>query len=476
MLTLSRFLALTLFAIAAVFTTTANAQMLNCGPQVSLQNGIIVVEPGSDDDTDAIQCALESAGDVGVTTVKLTGGSFAISSVMVEDFEGTLEGQSKSATTVFVLNESVDCDAVQESGRVSAALKFINGNVKVAKMTLAVDEPCATRSLFGPFIVVHFTGSAANSGCESETGFGQVDRVDLFNSVPDGGSGASAAVAAFAEGVFFETCRDTQLGTFKLNRSLVDGFPVGIDLSLRGGGQVDVNFSHFINNETAVLAVNANQLMTVQSNDFFADLVLDTFNFGYSGVQVQNFAGPTQNRAVVYNNDFLWEGDRLSGVGARFFSTEGFNLSAAVTNNRFESVGDNDMTMVLLIGLRNASIAGNRFRGGGFAGVDLFAGSESNVISGNDFSEYAGVNGDRDVYIAPGTVSNIVGPFQAAEVDDRGTNNIVLGPQSAALESAVKSRNLAALAQKRLTLKQYVANAKTRLAEQAALKSILHSY
>lgn len=469
MFILPRLLALLALAAAvATFSSNSHAQTLDCGPLVSLQNGIIIVEPAPDDDTEEIQCALDSAGDLGVSTVKLTSGIYAISDmIMVEDFEGTFEGQSKSATDLLVFSGTLDCDAIFDSGRLPAAFKFINGNAKVAKMTLSLNTPCDTNMQFSPFYLLHFTGSSANSGCDSETGFSQVDRVDIFNNAPANAARPNIAVGVFAEGAFFDTCRDTQLGTHKTNRSLIADFPTAIELSLRGGAQVDQNFNVFLDNGTGINAVNANQLLTVQSNDFISSPI-NQFSV-FDGIIGTNTFGPNQNRIVVYNNDFLIENENTSGQGIFLVANPNFNVSVAASDNLLRIDGSgSDMTFSSFAGINNASISGNRLVGSGFSGIDILDG-EGNVISGNNLFNYVPSIGDN-VFFGTAAESSIVGPGQGAVVLDEGSNNTVIGPQGMSPE-AIMTRDRAEPGTERLTaIKQYVANAKSRIAANAAKK------
>jgi hypothetical protein len=414
-----------LLLLTLTLSLNSYAQALDCGPSVSLANGIITIAPEGGSDTPKIQCALDAAGALGVTTVRLAAGSFGISQIIVEGFEGTFQGQSIASTLLFIFSDSIDCDAELDAGRTPAGIKFINGNVKVARMTIETDAPCIeSTSRATRFALIHFTGSDALSGCESETGFGQVDRVEMRTYRAQTELPATTAVAAFAEGKFLGTCRDTQLGTFKLNRSELINFVRGVDVSLRGAGQVDINFSRFQNIRQAVVAENANQLMTVQSNEFNVNTFPDDSLF--LGVVVANESGPVQNRVVVYNNEFSWSGINVTGTGVLLESTAEINLSAAITGNTFRAIGDGAMTWVELSNINGGSISGNTFEGSSFSGIDV--GGSTNVISGNDFSALMPTVGDS-IFLNGSSSNNIVGPLQSALILDIGVGNFEVGFQ-----------------------------------------------
>ncbi len=67
--------------------------------------------------------------------------------------------------------------------------------------------------------------------------------------------------------------------------------------------KVDINFNEFAGNLADIYSAEANQLLTVQSNDFFK---FNDFNFEHVSVfSVNGSSGPSQNRIVVYNNDLV---------------------------------------------------------------------------------------------------------------------------------------------------------------------------
>ena len=466
-----KFVALLVLISAALLSFNSSAQTLDCGPLVSLNNGVITVEPAPDDDTEEIQCALDSAVDLGVTTVKLTAGVFAISQVRAERFVGSLQGQSKATTALFVFDNSIDCDAERAAGRTPAAIKFVNGNARLATMTLDIGEPCISTA-GQQFAFIHFTGSDALSGCESETGFGVVDRVDIFNFNRAEVNSFKAAAAAYAEGLTVGGCRETQLGTFKLNRSTVFGFQKGVDVRLRGAGQVDINFSQFLDNAIGVFSDDANQLLTIQSNEFVAS---SDFEYeGASHILVSNSDfGPSQNRVVVYNNDFGFL-DIGQGHGVWLDAAPGVAMSAAITNNFFVGGGDTGVVMNLLVNIDGAAITGNIYAGASFSGVEI-ANGNSSVITGNNFSPLSPSAGDN-VYLDQDSQNNIVGPLQGAIVFDLGMNNTVLGPQMLEPESSSTPDAARPPLAERTDWEAYVANARERLAVLAAQKGVPRVY
>jgi len=57
---------------------------------------VIDVKANQSNDTVNLQCALDKAVSLRIPTVRLRGATYHISSVIIENFKGTLEGKSKT--------------------------------------------------------------------------------------------------------------------------------------------------------------------------------------------------------------------------------------------------------------------------------------------------------------------------------------------------------------------------------------------
>ena len=84
------------------FCPTADAAFIDqCyDSRVTLEGDTYLISPTGGDDTSNIQCAFDSAVDQGVPKIKLSKGSFQISSISATDFRGSFEGLSDKATTI----------------------------------------------------------------------------------------------------------------------------------------------------------------------------------------------------------------------------------------------------------------------------------------------------------------------------------------------------------------------------------------
>ena len=163
------------------------------------------------------------------------------------------------------------------AGRTPAAIKFDGGDPRIERMTIMAGSPC----LAGPLeTLLHFTGdSSLAASCANDVIFAAVDRVDMFGP---GKSGLTkTAVSVHAEGSLLGGCKQTLLGTFKLNRSVVSGFATGLVSSMRSGAQVDVNFNEFDENIVAIDMRDSNQNATITNNTIDGDNTVDS---AYSGV------------------------------------------------------------------------------------------------------------------------------------------------------------------------------------------------
>jgi hypothetical protein len=414
----------------------AQAQELSCDAGfVTLSRGTIEVSPTGVDDTGNIQCALDVAKANGVPLVRLSDGDFNVSNVQIMDFNGVLEGRSRGKTIVNVIPQSWDCQAIVEGGRVPAAFKFVNGKAQVRTMSIAVDDPCGTAADFNVAVLVHFTGEDALSGCDAGVVHGVVDRID-FLMVQRSDDTAVVATGVSAEGwIDIFSCRQIQFGTFKLNRSRVEGpFSGGLVTGLRASAQVDVNFNEFVNTQTAIYIRNASQLMTIQKNSF----LLQT-EFGARAVSLVHFPAyiidppPKKNRLVIHQNTFTLDNldESFSVDGISLASGEFVDLSLVVTENDF-SLGEGVSFAMFVSDTSGAIVANNRFEGAVRSGVVVATNFRESIenwtITGNAFHKLESPDEPfkANIVLWMGVSNSIVGPDQGASVDDQGTDNVIL--------------------------------------------------
>jgi len=430
--TAARYLALALLWFGSPLN--ADAASVGCNDafvQLLDDELVIDVAPNGSDDTVNLQCALDSAVSTGVPIVRLRGATYFISSVMVENFKGTLEGKTKTATTIEVLDSSVDCAAINDSGRESAAIKFAKGEPRLRFMTINADRPCMVNAYLDA--IVHFTGGATGTAeCANDVVFGAVDRVIIDGSSID--DGPWSAVQATAEGWVLKGCKTTLLGTFKLNRSTIRNVYSGLVTGMRSGAQVDVNFNEFRANGQAVNLFDSNQNTTVTSNKFFGDnLSYDD----YRGVFVTNWSDtpPATSRLVVHNNEFNtsssftdnwsyavlfeFDGPSQSGVVSK--------ISSVVTNNTFNLSGE-DVYAIRIKDTSNVHVSANRFTGNGRRAI--YASGETptsgwTITANLGFATFVSKN-EEHIRLGINTSKYITGPAQNTSVQDDSGNNTTL--------------------------------------------------
>ena len=373
------------------------------------------------DDTLNLQCAINSAASTGMPVVRLASSTYRVSQLIARDFSGSLSGTTTSSTTLEILDGSIDCNAMTVAGRTPAAIKFDGGKARIERMTILAGSPCMTGSLK---TVLHFTGeSSLDESCANDVIFANVDRVNILGAGMDGLT--ETAVSVFAEGNFLDGCKQTLLGTFKLNRSLVSGFPVGLESLMKGSAQVDVSFNEFGENLVAIDMTDSNQNATITNNTINGDNTADS---AYTGILAGTISddAPTANRVVINNNTFNIRSTFVPASNAVLFDQQGniANISTVITNNRFNLDGAST-TGVISSDVNKGHIAANRFSGNGQAGVMVLADRTDvngwTVTSNTGFASF--LSSSADVVFGTGTRNCILGTGQGATFTDMGTGN-----------------------------------------------------
>ncbi len=407
---------------------------------------IVDVQPTGTNDTVNIQCALEHATDVGVPIVRLKAGNFFISNIIIENFKGTLQGVTRASTTLTIIDTSIDCVAMFDDGMTPVAIKFIRGEPRLRYMRVVAGTACIPAGEITLYAIVHFTGRYADdASCSNDVIFGAVDRVDFIGPGRDE-QGLLMAVLAAPEGEILGGCKDTLLGTFKLNQSSISDVGIGVYTAMRSGAQVDVNFTDFNQLGYSVAIANSNQSTTVTSNVFTTDG--ESLRFSSSTgifVGLSNSFAPTTTRLVVNNNTFNFSGapsDVLDVINVAEFGDSTQAVSLAVTNNIF-NISGNNIIGILGVDIDNAAVSANTFSGYGWTGITV--NSYRRDVSGwvitanNGFGSYT--SDSADIVIASPQVSQtIVGPGQGASIIDSGTGSVILSGGDSGLTNKVTSK------------------------------------
>lgn len=399
------------------FSASAISLENECGEFARVDGTSYVVSPSGDDDTDVLQCVLDSATSQGIKTIRLDRGTFSSQSLSAVGFEGVFQGTTRSDTTLLIDNRFAVCtDTGGDAEYAAGLITFFGGSPTVKSMTIDVDQPCDRGSIYA---VLRFT----QESCDTRTFFGVVDRLDIDVGLNSDDISVGVLVNGDVDCVRQEG--RGPLGTFKLNRSNLSGINVGTLTSLLGAGQVDINFNEFVDVVFGVEIFDANQNTTITGN-----------TFQYYGLGVVSGAdtdiAPTTNRTVVHKNSFEQLGADRTSVGVYIYNGEvRANNSAVITGNTFDvldgSVGD---TVQLAIGIQDvdgALIANNRIRGSADVGVWILGGNfdkavESTSITGNTFDQEN--SSGADIWLAEVVSNSVVGP-QGAVTDDLGTDNLI---------------------------------------------------
>ena len=393
---------------------------------VNFEEHAIRVAPTGIDDTHNIQCALNIATSEGYPVVKLAAGEYFTGAIIVNNFKGTLEGWRKSSTIINVLDEVIDCTAMADAGLVPSVFKFVNGEPRIRFMTIKAGHACAGEETRLQYLI-HFTGEPAfTENCDNDIIFGVIDRVKLERlSFP---AGPRIGVTASPEGAFFDTCKNTLLGTLKINRSTIVNFSIGVLTKMKAGAQVDINFNEFSGNRIAIVLLESNQNTTITTNTISGEATPER---GFAGILVatQSADAPNKTRMVVDNNVFNIDANGRSAYAILVEEPFGFtvNVSSVVSNNSFNLSGDTGSGIVFA-GVSNATVSANRFNGSGVLAVN--AGGTATVtgwtITANKGLATFDSSSGADIILNASTSEFFIGANQGALINDMGSDNTVL--------------------------------------------------
>ena len=426
----------------AIFLYGSNslAESIGCDDEfVQLKASTLVIEvaPTGVDDTINIQCALDAAIQRGVSTVRLGKNAFFISSLLIEGYKGNFEGTTLASTTLQVIDNSIDCTAMENAGLTPSAIKFANGEPRIRYMTITAHKPCQET---GKRIqnIIHFTGNpAGTSQCANDVVFGSVDRVSLDGT--NNSDGPSVAVSANAESDIIDGCSKKLLGTFKINRSTVNNVETGVVSSMKAGAQVDINFNVFAQNIMDIVIPNSSQSTTITFNNFSGD---STSGVEYSGVKVvtDDANAPNASRVVIHKNTFgVIAPGPATGSAIVFSQTaKTANLSTVASQNTFNLDGDAAYGLVSG-GVSGSVVNGNRFSGSADIGISVnpTEWEEINLVSTPvtgfsiqaNFGLQALESKGPDILLGPTVSNSIIGRAQTNKILDLGSGNSVLSEE-----------------------------------------------
>jgi len=397
--------------------------------QLANAQSVIEVSPTGTDDTVNIQCALDMAKKQGIPTVRLGSATYFISAIAIDKFNGTFEGKTTATTTLQVLDHSVDCMGMDTNGLRASAIRFSRGEPRVRFMTIKAALPCVTD--FQMSSILRFTGEPAFVGnCKNDVIFATVDRVMID------GTGSTkpriwSGIQISPEGRLLETCKDTLLGTFKLNRSSVVNIYAGLKTVMKSLAQVDINFNEFKNNHQAINIYDSNQSTTITGNTFIGG---NSATENYAAIQVNNLLDnpPPSTRVVIHNNRFTVTSlftETTSRVIKFGWFTDGpvSAISAVITNNTF-NLNDTRTYGIRAKSTSNTHVSANTFNGSGARAIYVYG---EVPVTGWTITANKGLAtfvSDRteDIRLSSATSNCIIGPGQGSSIQDDGSNNTIL--------------------------------------------------
>lgn len=155
---LTRLAALLALGSASAWAGSAPSQAgCGCGPFVVVAGGALVVLPTGDDDTASLQCAIDKAGQLGITKLRLLKGAYRTGQLVANGFVGHIFGAGPDQTVVRNLPQPLYVTPVdfylQPPGPQNpwpSLLAFVNGHFEVSDLAIrVVGTPTQGWSIFG---------------------------------------------------------------------------------------------------------------------------------------------------------------------------------------------------------------------------------------------------------------------------------------------------------------------------------------
>ena len=417
------------FPLACVFLLIQSMQFANAQDCDSSYvdfsgEGEVKIEPTSVDDTENIQCAVDEAIQLGKAKISLQKGEFLLgTSISFVGFTGEFSGVSKTSTIVKTIPNSWECSNGTDTQE--QLFRVANGSVQFATMSVVADDPCIEGTSFGTWKAIDI--SPIYLFCDERVSFSSVDRVNLtLNATVNG---RYTAIHAGNN----RRCNNGLLGTLKVNRSTIQGWEYGVNTEMLGGAQVDVNYSDFIANKYGVRIYNANQLTSIQRNQFYLNAPDHMPGTRPHGIGF--FGGgddsPRQNVLSIANNRFYDEVGTGHELRLSYESTtKSAGISVSIVGNRFEDGAEglerDGMANISINNIDAGFIAKNTFLENAYMNILLWgrAGDDDTADSWAIVdNNYVGPNGG--IRLEELTKNNIVGPGQNFPVYNDGDNFVL---------------------------------------------------
>lgn len=287
-----------------------------CDPEfVEIDGAGFFLRPSGNDDTDNVQCALDSAVDQNIALVSLGAGSFQVTSLRVSNFKGEFKGQSKSRTTLLLASEGDQCLSQELAGGSNRGIVFYNGNVKVSSMTIEMSESCDHS-----YIALNFRPAS----CDERTLFANIDRVSFIGKPSSKRRSETGSNRAISFGYSDDGCAYEgagALGQLKINRSTFDEFDVATDYRVWGKGEVTISTNEFTNVLLGILSTGSNAVSAIRNNKFFlGNRRRDSgVTHSHGAVTIYDYIGdefPLRNRTSLDSNRVVFQSE-TPGFGFR---------------------------------------------------------------------------------------------------------------------------------------------------------------
>lgn len=434
-------------AATAVSLSWLTALAVAGAPVSAIAQSRSCLAPSGDDDTAALQEALEScSGARGSCTVRLCAGVFETGILRVRDFRGTLRGAGARAT---VLRAKPDLEVSANtqgffrdepfgSEPWPYLLQLVEGRAAIRDLGILIPTPPAgSRPTTGWTLLEGFDPTFELRGALLLTGRDPVDfEVSRVRVTAERDPASELETTAFHGiefgGLLFNPA-DTggfpvfpARGSFEVTGSDVGGVLNGTPIGEVAGARVRVAHNRF-RSAVAVDVIDAERSQVA--------IVSNRWDVSYRGVQVrQNLDGnPSRGSGFLVDDNEGSLAPFAPGVGDGIAFQDPFDASPDpggsalwATRNRL-TLGNATGTAasgITAVGASRLKIAGNRISGKGAVGIDVDV-AEGCLVLGNSVRDLDTASGP-DLHLGPDTTDCLALVGKSDRVQDDGSNNRVI--------------------------------------------------
>jgi len=418
--------------------------LLSCSryelPDEELANGelknasvgtVFTVEPGGEDDTQALNQAFLDAISAGPgSIVRLCEGEYHINFIEVREFYGKFLGAGKGKTVILPVAD-LGVDALLSQNLNTILLRFVGGVVHIAEMTLKTNPgPLSTGSKKAIDGLVGISSVTARYASENNFIDANIDQVEFIGDKNNTFHGLKA------ESGLRIYPKPLSSYNITITNCTFDGFAwYGALLMELKQGSITIGGNLFLNNGNVGLGVwhNTSMKASIEGNVFnvieWAGIELYSAPYPGSLEQApQTFRSAVNIEHNVFNTENCQAAMIINDNRRRYYPDE-MPMLVQVKSNRINAE-EYTVSGIRCLNMYGMVIRNNIFSGTGTDGVNIRRQfsmvNENGLMLGNNFSNSSYTN--AVVHLNPGSHNwTIVGGDLGELVWDQGENNIIQG-------------------------------------------------